>query len=99
MIAPQQRDMAGVFQLQAEQQAQCFNRIMTPIYKISQENIGRLRRPAAYLEKVQEIKELAMQVTDDSDRTGNRLDIAFLHEKFRNIRTQLFERPFRYQFA
>ena len=68
MVASQQSDMRGVLQLQTEQQLEGFHGVVATVHEVAHEHVFGVRDLAAFVEKFQQVVELAMDVAANGDR-------------------------------
>ena len=80
VVASQQRDVGGVFHLEAEKELEGLHGIESTIDKVSHENVACVWDLATFVEQFQQVVELAMNVTADGDGSLDWLDVAFLNE-------------------
>lgn len=79
VVATENRDSAGVANLEAHEQGNCLDRVVATIDVVSHEEIVVLGQLAADVEQFFKIEELSVDVTTNGDRRANRSNIAFLH--------------------
>ena len=87
MVSTNQSYSFGVFDLQTEEEFEGFNRMVSAINEISNEDIASFLDLSAWnkssftgSEEFEEIVELAVDVSADGDGSGDGLNIGLLHE-------------------
>lgn len=65
--------------------------MISPIYKISDHDIVRLGRLFADLQKIEDVEELSMNITNNDDGSVYGLDIGLLKKDFYDFFTKLFD--------
>ena len=80
VVASEEGDMSWVLHLEAEEQLESFDGIETSIDKITHEDVSGVWNFTAFVEQFQQIVELAMDITTDSDWSLNWLNIALLNQ-------------------
>ena len=101
VVAPKESDVAGILELQAQEETESFHRVVSPIHKVAQKYVRGVRRRSAdgRAEEVQQVKELAVQIADDGDGRSDRLHIGFLDQQLGHRNAQPPESSFRHAFA
>ena len=101
VVAPKESDVAGILELQAQEEAESFHRVVSPIHKVAQKYVrGVWRRSAdGRAEEVQQVKELAVQIADDGDGRSDRLHIGFFDQQLGHRNAQPPESSFRHAFT
>jgi hypothetical protein len=80
VISSKESDMSWVFQLEAEQELECFDGVESSVDKISHENIASVWNFTALVEKFQKIVELSMDISTNGNRSFNWLNITFFDQ-------------------
>ena len=62
MVASQQEEVLGVFDLVREQQADRLERLLAAVHIVAEEEVVRLWREASVLKEAKQVKVLAVQV-------------------------------------
>lgn len=90
VIAAQQRDVAGILELEAEEEREGFDAVVAAVDKVAEEDVVDVRRAAADLvgEEVEEVVELAVDVADDGDGGSHGLHVGFFHEQLGDGRAE-----------
>lgn len=99
VVPPQQRDVSGILEFQAQKEAESLDRVVAPVDKVPQKDVRGLGRPPPHLEEIQEVEELAVQVPDYSHGAEDRLDVGLLNQQLTHVLAQLPEGPFRHALA
>jgi len=81
VVASEKYDVFGVFQFVAKQELDGLNRVIASVDKIPNKNVARARQFPSDFEKLQDIKELAMDIPADGDGCLRFLDVALLEEQ------------------
>lgn len=68
MVAPEQEEVLGVFDLVGQQQHDGLDRLLAAVHIIAQEEVVFLGRKAPVVENLQEILELSVDVADYLER-------------------------------
>ncbi len=81
MIASEECDVAGVLEFEAEEEGERFDGVVAAVDKVSEEDVGGVRRHVADGggEEVEEVVELAVQVADYRDGGLDGLYVGFFH--------------------
>lgn len=82
VIASQQGNVGWVLHLETEQQLECLDRVESTIDEITHENVAGVRDLTALVEELEQIVELAVNVSANRDGSLDRLNVAFLDEDF-----------------
>lgn len=90
VVAPQQEDLFGVFDLVAEEQLDGLHRVVAPVYEVPDEDVSVLRKLTSHLEQLEYVEELAVDVAADGHRRLRFLHIRLLEEQFLDL---VAERP------
>lgn len=90
MISSDQRHSVGVAYFDGQQEKERFHRIESSVHKVTHKEIVGFRDFSTDSEEFHEVKELAMDVTADSDGRVNVLDVAFLNQDFTGFCTKNF---------
>lgn len=82
MVTSQKGDVARVLNLQAEQELNGLDGVVSAINIVSHENIARVWDFATTIEELHQVVELSMDVTADGNGGLNRLAVGFFNENF-----------------
>ena len=82
MVTSEQSDVAGVLDLEADQELHGLDRVETTVDVVAHENVFGVWDLAATAEQLAQIVELAVNVTADDDGHAHRLAVALLDEDF-----------------
>lgn len=77
MVASKQRNMPRILNFQAYKQLECFNWIVASINVVTHENVPGFGYGATLPKQFEQIVELAMYISANSDGGGHRLNIRF----------------------
>ena len=80
VVASQKSDVCWVLHLEAQQELEGFNRVESSVDKVTHENVARRWDLATLVEQLEQIVELAMNITADSHWSFDRLNVAFFDE-------------------
>lgn len=82
MVSPQQRYPRLVPHFEGQQQDEGFNAVESSVHEVPEEEVGDVRRIAAYFEQLQEIIELSMNIAAYGDRGIDPGEVGLLAEYF-----------------
>lgn len=82
VIASQESDVRRVLHLEAEEELEGLDRVEATIDEVAHENVAGVRDFTAFVEQLEKIVELAVNVSANCDRSLDRLNVAFLNEDF-----------------
>ena len=82
MVSSKQGNMRWVLKLEAEQELECLNRVEASIHKVTHEDVPCFWDLSTFVEKFQEIMELSMDISTDSNWCFDRLDITLFYQDF-----------------
>ncbi len=96
VIPPEKRDVTGKFQLQAKEEAQRLDRVVSLVDKVAQEHKGAVRGPPSHLwtQQLEQVVELPVQVAHNCHGGQHRLDVRLLHQQLGGRLAQLAEGSF-----
>jgi hypothetical protein len=80
VVTSQQSDVVRPFELKAHQKLEGLNRIKTTIDEISHEDVACVWDVSTLVEKLEKIMELSVDISTNSDRCTDWLDVAFLNK-------------------
>lgn len=95
MITSEESNVCWVLKLQAEQELECFNWVVTSIDEISHENVACVGDLTSLIEKLQQVMELTMDITTNSNRGTHWLNIALFNKDLFNLLAEDSEISFR----
>jgi hypothetical protein len=90
MVAPDQGDAVRIADLQCKKQQKCFYGIKATIDKIAHKKVIGIRTLAANFEELQQIKELAVDISTNGDWAVHTLHIAFFNQNLTGLGAQKF---------
>jgi len=79
MVPSEECNVSWVLQFETKQELEGLHRVVASINKVSHKNVSGVWYFPSFVEKFEEIMELAMDITANSDRCFNRLHIALLN--------------------
>ena len=79
VVTSEESDVAGVLQLQAHQELECLYGVETTVNEIAHKNVAGLGNFSSLVEELNEIMELSMDISTDSNGCAHGLDVALLH--------------------
>ena len=82
MVTSQNADSVSVANFEANEQRHSLNRVVASVHVVTHEEVVGVGWLAPNFEKLDQVVELTVNVTADSDGTTNRLHIWFLNEDF-----------------
>ena len=82
VVTSEESDMSWVLELEAKEQLECFNGIEASIDEVTHEDIASVWNLTTLVEELEEIMELAMDISADGDWSFHWLDVAFLDQDF-----------------
>lgn len=82
MVTSEESNVSWVLELEAKEKLECFHGIEASIDKITHENVAGVWDLTTLVEELEEIVELAVNISADSDWSFNWLDVAFLNKDF-----------------
>ena len=88
VITSQKSDAVGVLQLKTEQKLESLDRVVASIDEVTHEDVAGIRNLATFFKKLEEVVELTMNITADSDGSADRLDIALFNEDLLDLFTE-----------
>lgn len=99
MISSDEGDEIGISDFIGKKKQEGFDAIETSIDEISQEEIANFGHISTIFEEFQEIIELSMDISTNSDRWIDSLHIALLNQYFPSLSTQMFDFLLAYDFS
>lgn len=75
VVPPEQSDVLGVFEFQGEKQSDGLYRVISAIHKVPNEDKVGLWQRLSYLQNIQDIEELSVDVSYESSRRADGLNI------------------------
>ena len=91
MVSSEESDAVWVLQLEAEEQLEGLDRVVTAINEISHEDVACVGNLTTLFEEFQKIVELSMNVTADGNWCTDWLHVAFLNQDFLDFFTKKAE--------
>jgi len=79
VVTSEESDVAGVLQLQAHQECECLYGVETTVNEIAHKNVAGLGNFSSLVEELDQIMELSMDISTDSNGCAHGLDVALLH--------------------
>ena len=95
VIASQESDVRRVLHLEAEEELEGLDRVEATIDEVAHENVAGVRDFTAFVEQLEKIVELAVDVSANRDRSLDWLDVAFLDEDFLDFLAEDTKLPLR----
>ena len=71
--------MRWVLQLETKLKLECFDRVEASVHVVSHEDVTCVRDLASFVEKLEKVVELPVNIATDSDRRCHGLDVALLN--------------------
>jgi hypothetical protein len=72
--------MRGIFQLEAKQKLESFNRIISPINKITHEYVSAIWNFSSFIEKLKKIMKLTVNIAANNYWSSYWLNVTFLNK-------------------
>jgi len=82
VITSKESDVSWVFHLKAQKKLESFDGVESSINKISHENVFGIGNLTTFVKDLKKIMKLSMDISTDSNRSLNGLDVAFFNENF-----------------
>jgi len=99
VISTKNRHSVFVSTFESNEERNSFDRIVTTVDVVTHEKVIRVGAFASDSEELDEVVKLSVNITANSDRATNRLDVRFVHENFASLVTQNFNFLFAQRFA
>ena len=74
---------------------ECFNRVVATINEVTHEDIAGIRNLSSFFEELEQVMELTMDVTANSDRGAHRLNVTFFDQYLLDFFTENAKITFR----
>lgn len=94
VVAAQKTDVFRVAELETKEVFEGFDRVVATVHKVADKDVACVGHFAAYAEKLEQVKKLAVDVATDCDRGLHRLYIRFFTKDVGDGQAQLFYLPF-----
>lgn len=80
VITAEKCDVTWPFQLEAKKQLECFNRVVATINKVAHKDIARIGNLSSFFEELEQVVELTMDVTANSDWGAHWLNVTLFDQ-------------------
>jgi len=88
MVTSEKSDVSRVFELQAQEKLEGLDWIVASINKITHEDVAGVRYLSSLVKEFEEVMELTVDITANSDRSWHWLDVAFFNQDLLNLFTE-----------
>ena len=85
VITTEKSDVTWPFQLEAEKQLECFNRVVATINKVAHEDIASIRNLSSLFEELEQVVELTMDVSANGDWSAHWLNVTLFDQYLLNF--------------
>jgi len=88
MVASEESDESRILQFETQQQLEGLHGVVTSVNEVSHEDVSGVGYLSSFVEQLEQVMELAMDISTDGDRSLNRLDVAFLDQQLLHLLTE-----------
>lgn len=95
VITSEEGNVSWILELKAEQELESLNRVVASVNEVTHEDIASVRDLTSLIKELQEIMELTMDISTNSDWSRYWLNVALFDQNFLNFLTEDSEISFR----
>jgi len=88
VVASEEGDMGWVLELQAQKELESFDGVVASVDEVSHEDVARVGNLSTFVEELEQIVELAVNVSADGDWGTHWLHVALFNEDLLDLLTE-----------